>query len=189
MSIATKTGDGGETSLIGGARVSKAHSRVEAYGTVDELITQIGMARALAAHDQAGKIAKAAQRHLFAVAESLAVDEDPPKACDPSLLDEITAQVHRIEALDGILSDWSVPGDVTGGAAFDVARVVCRRAERAAVRLRDEGSPVDPGVLAYLNRLADLLWLLGRLVERDCGADTSLRRPQDGGGRWSKAWP
>lgn len=189
MSIATQTGDTGETSLVGGRRISKGDPRVEAYGTVDELIAQIGLARALAAHDEAASMAKSLQRDLFAVAEALASDDDPPKAMDLARVSDITTHIHRIEKQDGILIDWAIAGDHAGAAAFDVARTVCRRAERLVVRLRDGGVRIDPSVIIYLNRLADLLWLLGRLIERDHGIDASLRRPGDNGSRWSKAWP
>jgi cob(I)alamin adenosyltransferase len=189
MSIATATGDNGETSLVGGRRVSKGGPRVEAYGTVDELIAQIGLARALCDHDEARAIAKVVQRDLFAVAETLASDEEPPKAIDSNRVSDVTGHVHRIEQQDGILIDWAMPGEHAGAAAFDVARTVCRRAERLTVRLRDTGGHIDSSVIAYLNRLADLLWLLGRLIERDCGVDSSLRRPEDSRSRWSKAWP
>jgi cob(I)alamin adenosyltransferase len=189
MSIATQTGDTGETSLVGGRRISKGDARVEAYGTVDELIAQIGLARALSAHDEAASMAKVLQRDLFAVAEALASDEDPPKAMSSARVDDITSHVHRIEKQDGILIDWAIAGDHAGAAAFDVARTVCRRAERLVVRLRDRGGRIDPSVIIYLNRLADLLWLLGRLIERDRGVDASLRARDDAGSRWSKAWP
>jgi cob(I)alamin adenosyltransferase len=188
MSIATKTGDRGETSLVGGARISKGSPRVEAYGTVDELIAQIGLARALCAHDEAISLATVVQRDLFAMAGALASDDDPPRAIDPARVAEVTSHVHRIETQPGILNDWAVPGDHAGAAAFDVARTVCRRAERLVVRLRDAGERIDPTVLAYLNRLADLMWLLGRLIERDRGLDASLRGPNDPGSPWSKAW-
>jgi cob(I)alamin adenosyltransferase len=188
MSIATKTGDTGSTALVGGGRVSKGNGRVEAYGTVDELGAQLALARSLCAHHEAAAIAKAIQRDLFAVAEVLASGDLPPKSLDRARLDEITAHVHRIEQQDGILIDWAIPGDHAGAAAFDVARTVCRRAERLVVRLRDDGAAIDPSVISYLNRLSDLLWLLGRLVERDAGIDARLRRGDDGP-RWSKAWP
>src|SRR5918995_2052148 len=97
MSIATQSGDTGETSLVGGKRVSKGDARVEAYGTVDELIAQIGLARALSAHDEAASLAKLIQRDLFAVSEALASDEDPLKAIDAARVSEITGDVHRIE--------------------------------------------------------------------------------------------
>jgi cob(I)alamin adenosyltransferase len=188
-SIATKTGDDGKTSLIGGQRVSKAALRVEAYGTVDELIAAIGLARGLCAHAEIVELAKGVQRELFAVAEALARAADPPSPIDPALAERLTDHIHRIEQLDGILSDWSVPGDHTGAAAFDVARTVCRRAERVAVRLNETGDAVHPAVIIYLNRLADLLWLCGRMVERDADVDSRLRPPGEDGGRWSKAWP
>ena len=189
MSIATETGDTGETSLVGGRRVSKGDARVEAYGTVDELIAQIGLARSLSAHDEAAALAKVIQRDLFAVAEALASDQEPLKAIDAARVSEITSHVHRIERQDGILLDWAIAGEHAGSAGFDVARTVCRRAERVVVRLRDAGEPVHPSVITYLNRLADLLWLVGRLIERDGGVDSSLRRAEDAGTRWSKAWP
>ena len=188
MSIATQTGDAGETSLAGGRRISKGDLRVEAYGTVDELIAHIGLARALCAHDEAASIGKELQRHLFAVAEAIASDANPPKGIDAARVSDITSHVHRIEAQEGILIDWAITGDDAGGAAFDVARTVCRRAERLVVRLADSGERIDPSVIVYLNRLADLLWLLGRLIERDHGVDAALRRPGDEGRRWSKAW-
>jgi cob(I)alamin adenosyltransferase len=189
MSIATQTGDTGETSLVGGRRISKGDLRVEAYGTVDELIAQIGLARALSAHEEAASIAKQLQRDLFAVAEALASDDNPPRLMDAARVSDITSDVHRIEGQKGILIDWAIAGDDAGGAAFEVARTVCRRAERLVVRLADGGEHIDPSVIVYLNRLSDLLWLLGRLIERDHGVDAALRHPGDAGRRWSKAWP
>jgi cob(I)alamin adenosyltransferase len=189
MSIATQTGDTGHTSLVGGRRVSKGDPRVEAFGTVDELIAHIGLARGLAGHVEAGSIAKELQRDLFTMAEALASDSDPPMSMDPRRITDITSQVRRIETQDGILIDWAIAGDDAGAAAFEVARSVCRRAERLVVRLVDSGDRIDSSVIVYLNRLADLLWLLGRLIERDHGVDAALRRPGEAGARWSKAWP
>src|SRR5919112_1514250 len=83
----------------------------------------------------------------------------------PEMVESLTAHVTRIEATEGILSDWSLPGDHAAAAAYDVARTVCRRAERAVVRLGEGGEEVPPEVTAYLNRLSDLLWLFGRLLE------------------------
>ena len=188
MSIATQTGDTGRTSLIGGRRISKAGARVEAYGTVDELIAHLALARALAAHDEAASIAAQVQRDLFTVAEALARDDREPKGVPAARIDDLTSQVHRIEALDGILVDWAIAGEDAGGAAFEVARTVCRRAERLVVGLADAGERIDPTLIVYLNRLSDLLWLLGRLIERDHGVNAALRGPNDGGPRWSKAW-
>ena len=104
------------------------------------------------------------------------------------MVDGLTAHVHRIEATDGILADWSIPGEHPASAAFDVARTVCRRAERQVVRLIESGDPVNPQILAYLNRLSDLLWLLGRLIEKHAGVDARLRDDKTPGAKWSRAW-
>lgn len=187
MSIATKGGDGGRTSLVGGHRVSKGALRVEVYGTIDELISQMGFARAICYNRDAAALLRELQRELFAVCEAVANDDGLARL-DGARVEALTAHVHRIEGLEGILGDWALPGDHAGGAALDVARTVCRRAERAAVRLSDAGEILDANVIPYLNRLADLLWLLGRLVERDAGVDSSLRDKSQPAARWSKAW-
>jgi cob(I)alamin adenosyltransferase len=191
MSIATKRGDGGETSLAGGVRVSKAHVRVEAYGTVDELNTFMGLARVMTDDPEVKDLVKALQRELFKVGSALATAPNGRKTEPPvtsEMVEALTAHVHRIEATDGILADWSIPGEHPASAAFDVARTVCRRAERQVVRLIESGEQVNPQILAYLNRLSDLLWLLGRLVEKRAGVDARLRDDQAPGAKWSRAW-
>jgi cob(I)alamin adenosyltransferase len=191
MSIATKRGDGGETGLAGGIRVSKAHLRVEAYGTVDELNTFMGLARVMNDDPEVKDLVKALQRELFKVGSALATAPNGRKPEPPitsEMVEALTAHVHRIEATDGILADWSIPGEHPASAVFDVARTVCRRAERQVVRLIESGEPVNPQVLAYLNRLSDLLWLLGRLVEKQAGVDATLRDGQTPGAKWSRAW-
>ncbi|NOT24735.1 MAG: ATP:cob(I)alamin adenosyltransferase, partial [Acidobacteria bacterium] len=96
---------------------------------------------------------------------------------------------HRLEAIEGLLSDWTIAGAHSAAAAFDVARTVCRRAERGIVRLAEAGEPVAPGILAYVNRLSDLLWLFGRKLELDAGVSGSLRAETGrAGNRWSRAW-
>jgi cob(I)alamin adenosyltransferase len=102
------------------------------------------------------------------------------------MVDRLTAEVHRLEAIEGVLGDWAIPGEDPCSAAFDVARTVCRRAERLVVRLIEEGFVIQPAALAYLNRLSDLLWLFGRLVECRLGLDAKLRT--NSGPRWSRAW-
>jgi cob(I)alamin adenosyltransferase len=191
-SIATTRGDSGQTSLAGGVRVSKADLRVEAYGTVDELISSLGFARSICDDEALVELVHAIQRDLFTLGAALAT---PPASAKPDvqvgahLVDRLTHEVHRLEAVEGMLSDWSVPGAHTTAAAFDVARTVCRRAERAVVRLVDAGESLQPAILAYLNRLSDLLWLIGRKLELDAGVSGSLRA-QTGraGNRWSRAW-
>ena len=191
MSIAAKRGDGGETGLAGGIRVSKSSLRVETYGTVDELNSALGLARSICDDADLCDRTKRIQRELFRVGSALAT---PPQSSKPQVpvlsesVEELTGQVHELEATEGLLSDWSLPGETVAGAAYDLARTVCRRAERCVVRLIESGEAVEPNILAYLNRLSDLLWLYARKVE--LGADgTSLRELNSKGGpRWSRAW-
>jgi len=191
MSIATKRGDGGQTSLAGGTRVSKGHLRVEAYGTIDELNSAMGFARSICEDPEVREIVKAIQRELFRVGSTVATAPDSrkkPPPITPDMVEALTAQVHRIEAIEGVLSDWSLSGEHQASSAFDVARTVCRRAERHLVRLTESGEEVNPPVLAYLNRLSDILWLLGRLLEARAGVDASLRDEAHKGKRWLRAW-
>jgi cob(I)alamin adenosyltransferase len=191
-SISTTRGDGGETSLVGGVRVSKASDRVEAYGTVDELNTALGFARSICEDTDVRDVAKRVQRELFTVCSALATPPDspkPPAVVTQDMIDALTAAVHRFEAIDGVLSDWSVSGELPDAAAFDVARTVCRRAERAVVRLAEAEESVPSTSLAYLNRLSDWLWIAARKLERDAGVNGSLRdMTGKTGNRFSRAW-
>ena len=191
MSIVTKGGDQGATGLVGGARVSKASLRVEAYGAVDELNSQIGLARALCAAGGAGELLKGVQRELFAVGGELATPAPRPgqaPAVTAAMVERLTAEVQRIEAIEGVLGDWAIPGEHAASAALDVARAVCRRAERRVVQLSESGAEVGADLLAYLNRLSDLLWILGRQIEVEAGVDAALRTSEAGGPKWSRAW-
>ena len=191
MSIATKTGDKGKTALIGGERVSKADLRVEAYGTIDELGAALGFARSICGDEAINELTKSVQRELFMVAGSVANPnfQDAPKPyMTPEMIERLTAEVNRIEKTEGILSDWSLPGDIASAAYFDVARTVCRRAERCAVRLQEISEPIDSQVITYLNRLSDLLWLIGRFLEMKAGVDSRLRDKEHTGNKWSRAW-
>lgn len=140
-SIATTRGDGGQTGLAGGIRVSKASRRVDTYGTVDELISVLGFARSICGDSDISEFARGVQRELFTVGSALATPPDsskPEVPVEPAMVERLTAEVHRLEAIDGMLSDWSVSGANTTAAAFDVARTVCRRAERGAVKLSED---------------------------------------------------
>jgi cob(I)alamin adenosyltransferase len=132
------------------------------------------------------------QQDLFKIGSSLATPPDSPKpqiTIEQALVDRLTAEVHRLETVEGMLADWSLPGAHPAAAAYDVARTVCRRAERGLVRLREGGTVVQPEMLAYLNRLSDLLWLFGRKLERDAGVSGSLREATGKtGNRFSRAW-
>jgi cob(I)alamin adenosyltransferase len=192
MSISTKRGDAGQTGLAGGIRVSKSHIRVEAYGTVDELNASLGLARSICLDEELRNKTFAIQKELFGVGSALATPPESRKAQVPvtqEMVDALTEQVHKIESIEGMLSDWSISGDHTAAAAYDVSRTVCRRAERNVVRLVEAGEAVEPMVLAFLNRLSDLLWLFGRKLEFDAGLNASLRAANDkAGARWSRAW-
>jgi cob(I)alamin adenosyltransferase len=191
MSIATKQGDRGQTGLAGGTRISKADLRVESYGTVDELNAALGFARSLCTNQEIRGWTEEIQRTLFRVGATLAT---PPESRKKSSVlsvedvDRLTDLVHKIEAVEGILADWSIPGGHRESAAYEIARTVCRRAERCVVRFVEEGGDVPPEVLAYLNRLSDLIWLFGRLIEHLAGVDTSLRSEDDSGPKFSSAW-
>jgi iron complex transport system ATP-binding protein len=191
-SISTMRGDGGETSLAGGVRVSKSSLRVESYGTVDELNSILGFARSICADAEIAALTKGIQQDLFRLGSSLATPLESPKpqvAINQALIDRLTAEVHRLEAIEGILADWSIPGEHRTAAAFDMARTVCRRAERALVRLKESGDAIQPGILPYINRLSDLLWLFARKLERDEGVSASLRDiTGKAGNRFSRAW-
>ena len=192
MSIATKHGDSGETGLIGGDRVSKADARVEAYGTIDELGAALGFARSICEDAEVRELTKAIQRELFTVAGAVANPASsaatPTMYVTPAMVEALTVHVNRIEATEGILSDWSLPGDHAAAAAYDIARAVCRRAERCVVRLTEAGGAVNAQVVPYLNRLSDLLWLMGRLLELRAGVNSRLRDDEHKGPRWSRAW-
>lgn len=191
MSIATMRGDQGQTGLPGGVRVSKGSDRVEAFGTLDELISAMGLARSICPNETLASEVKSIQKELFRVASAISTPPESPKGIPEitdAMVDALTAAVHRMEALPGMLDDWTLPGADPCSAAFDVARTVCRRAERLVVRLADSGFCLQPNVLRYLNRLSDLLWLYGRQIEMELGKDARLREPGHGGPKWSRAW-
>lgn len=176
MKIYTKSGDGGETGLFGGARVAKDDARVEANGAVDELNSVIGLARSLgnprsAAYEPDPEIERhlgTAQERLFCVGAALAT---PPQArgrgglppVEPAWTEELEQTIDRWEAGLKPLTHFILPGGSTLGAALHHARAVCRRAERRVVALHHH-EPVDPVVLSFLNRLGDFLFVAARLA-------------------------
>lgn len=174
MSIATRTGDGGTTALMYGRRVSKDSPRVEAYGEVDELNACLGLARAQLVgvhHDLVEKIQKA----LVGLMGELAVAKEDLqryesdgyarlKDEDLSLLD---GEIVNLEKDAPQPTGWSTPGGNQAGAALDLARAVCRRAERGVWQLEKKEGNVRTIIPRYLNRLSDLLWLLERQTESE----------------------
>lgn len=192
MSIATKRGDTGQTGLAGGIRVSKSSLRVETYGTIDELNSTLGVARAACQDDDIKARTKLIQRELFRIGSALAtpLESRKPQIHIPAeQVEALTAQVHEFEAIEGLLADWSLPGEDLASSYFDLARTLCRRAERNVVRLHESGEAVQPEILAYINRLSDLLWLIARKLDLDAGVNSSLREMNGKAGpRWSRAW-
>jgi cob(I)alamin adenosyltransferase len=178
MSIVTKTGDSGTTKLMYGARVPKADLQVEAYGTIDELNSFLGLARAACDDDEIKAIIEALQRETFVVAGEIATPTDKLEKLSTRVTAAMTqaleAHIAPIEQMPGLLDDWVLPGATAAGAAIDVARTVARRAERWAVRLSQEGALRNDEILRYLNRLSDLLWLLGRRYELERGIQSAL---------------
>ena len=191
MSIATMRGDGGQTGLSGGIRVSKSSPRVESFGTLDELISMMGLARAICPNEELKAATKRIQKELFKVASAISTPPESPKGIpvvEDAMVDALTAHVHAIEAIPGRLDDWTLPGEDAASATFDVARTICRRAERLVVGLIEGGLVVQPNVVRYLNRLSDLLWLFGRQLEKEGGKDARLRDESTPGPKWSRAW-
>jgi len=166
--IYTKKGDDGSTGLLYGSRVSKADPAAEAYGTVDETVADLGIARALASEPLRGFLLQI-QRELFVVGADLATNPDQRSKLQPGV-SLVTSEM--VEGLEGEIdsrveerplpNEFIVPGATPVSAALDVARVTCRRAERRAVALKEGGHEVNPEALRYLNRLSDLLFVLAR---------------------------
>jgi cob(I)alamin adenosyltransferase len=173
MSIVTKTGDQGTTGLMYNRRVSKSHPRLQACGAVDELNAALGLARAAAQHELVRQHLLPIQKDLIMLMGELATAvEDLPRYVKdgyPRLtadmvtrLDELT---HETESATAGFTGWATPGASLPSAALDVARTVCRRAERHVCALHEAGQLQNAEIIVYLNRLSDLLWLLARWVE------------------------
>ena len=173
MSIATKTGDDGTTALMYGRRVPKTHPRVEAYGAVDELNAALGVARASAEHDFVRNNLLVIQKNLIVLMGEMGVaTEDLPRyvkdgysLVTPAMTATLDALVREIEAQNISFKGWATPGATPPSAALDLARTVCRRAERRVCGLKEAGELKNAEIIIYLNRLSDLLWLFARWVE------------------------
>jgi cob(I)alamin adenosyltransferase len=166
VKLYTKTGDGGDTSFLGGTRVRKSDPRVEAYGAVDELNAFIGFACTLGRDAEIVERLSAIQRDLFALGARLA-DPGDRVASKADKAQIATAEVERLEGwIDHYdaevppLRRFILPGGSQLGAALHLSRTVCRRAERRMVAL--EAPAVDPVLIAYINRLSDLLFVMAR---------------------------
>jgi cob(I)alamin adenosyltransferase len=175
MSIVTKTGDRGETSLMYGRRLSKADSRVDAYGCVDELTAALGLARSLSKDQFISDEIFAAQKDLIVVMGELATAsgdrhryvKDGFHLTTAEMVDRITAVIFNVEKDKSLYpKDWVIPGGTTLSAALDFARTSCRRAERHIAAFSAAQKDFNPEILCYLNRLSDLCWVLARYAEK-----------------------
>ncbi|MEI9999564.1 MAG: cob(I)yrinic acid a,c-diamide adenosyltransferase [Verrucomicrobiota bacterium] len=172
MSIATRTGDEGKTSLMYGRRVDKFDLRVETYGTVDELNAALGLARAHATLPLVRTELLLVQKQLVALMGELAVApqdagryaKDKYPKLTPEMLQHLDDLVAKIESEKISFDGWATPGASVASAALDVARTTCRRAERLVTKLA-AAHEVDLLVIRHLNRLSDLLWLMARYTE------------------------
>jgi cob(I)alamin adenosyltransferase len=176
VKIYTRTGDGGETALMGGGRVSKDHIRVHAYGEVDETNAAVGFARACAPTDLSDALLAAIQQDLLSIGGRLATPEPdrlqaPQRAkvvVDPERIAALERAIDEVTAELPPLTAFVLPGGTPKAAALHLARAVSRRAERSVVHLSHvEAVPAE--VLEYLNRLSDLLFVLARLANHRAG--------------------
>ena len=186
MSIVTKTGDDGTTALMYGRRVPKNHSRVEACGALDELNSALGLARATVTENFVARNLPAIQKDLIVLMGELGVlPEDLPRyvrdgysLVTPAMTAPLDALVKEIESQNVTFQGWATPGATLHSAALDMARTVCRRAERRVCALKESGGPVNAEIIIYLNRLSDLLWLFARWVETaEVRLPTEVRPP------------
>ncbi len=190
MKIYTKTGDKGETSLYGGTRVSKASARVESYGTIDELNSWIGFAKAEINDEQILNQLKKIQFDLFTVGSESATPTDKLMLANgksrlslmisETEIEELEQWMDEFEASLEPLQYFILPGGGKGATSLHICRTVCRRAERSLVFL-NEHEEVRPQLIKYLNRLSDYLFVLARYVSKIQGEPEEYWNPNDRG--------
>jgi len=173
--IYTKTGDKGETSLIGGTRVPKYHDRIEAYGTLDELNSFVGHLRDQLTEEHIRKILLHVQENLFIAESLLATDDEVEISRElPNLLEEdvveLELEIDRMNLILPDLNSFILPGGHPMVSLCHVCRTVCRRGERLIIRLASETS-VEPLLIKYINRLSDYLFVLARQLAFDLNVD------------------
>lgn len=173
MKIYTRVGDDGGTGLIGGARVSKDHLRIEAYGTLDELSATLGIACSSLTHVDICDLLRSIQDDLFVMGAQLATPGAAPPACGTITATDISRMERAIDTFDGrlpALRSFILPGGTPGAASLHLARVVCRRAERRVVTLSGQEA-ISESLVPYLNRLSDLLFVLARAANQAEGVE------------------
>lgn len=181
--IYTKTGDEGQTSLIGGTKVPKSHLRIESYGTVDELNSFIGLLNDQIQHAETSASLREIQDRLFTIGSSLACDpEKEPKMKLPDLKEEdvimLEQQIDFMNTTLPVMKSFVLPGGAVPVSTAHVTRCVCRRAERICVHMQEEGMFVDGLIIKYLNRLSDYLFVLSRFLSKLMNVEEVLWKPR-----------
>lgn len=171
MKIYTKTGDKGTTSLVGGTRVSKTHIRLEAYGTVDELNSNLGLLITYLFDERDRNFLQQVQDKLFAIGSHLATDREKTKLYEvsvitPELVEAIEREIDYMDTVLFPLTSFILPGGSRGASVCHICRTVCRRAERRILALAEQVE-ISPELLAYVNRLSDYLFVLSRKINMD----------------------
>lgn len=181
MKIYTKTGDKGQTSLIGGTRVPKYHTRIDAYGTVDELNSYIGLIRDQQIDEHSKKVLMEIQDRLFTIGSLLAADPEKSRMKLPELNEQDVLVLEKeIDAMNETLPEmrsFILPGGHTTVSFCHIARCVCRRAERLTVQLA-ETEDVPELIIKYLNRLSDYIFVLSRKFSKDLKAEEVAWKPR-----------
>jgi cob(I)alamin adenosyltransferase len=167
--IYTKTGDLGQTSLIGGTKVAKSHIRIESYGTIDELNSYIGLVIDQIEFTEIKGTLKEIQDRLFTIGSSLATDpKKDSKMKLPDLKEEdilyLEQQIDVMNEALPVMKNFILPGGHVAVSTTHIARCICRRAERLCVNLKEHEEFIDPVVIKYLNRLSDYLFVLARYI-------------------------
>jgi cob(I)alamin adenosyltransferase len=174
MKIYTRKGDKGTTGLLGGTRVPKHHLRIEAYGTMDELNAWLGVIVTGAGVEKEADLLVRLQSEIFTLGSHLAADPEKNQfalpALKPELVDEMEAAIDRMDEELEPLKNFILPGGNRDAAFSHVARTVCRRAERCLTALA-ESAEVPSEAIAFLNRLSDFLFALGRVIAKRTGAE------------------
>ncbi len=181
MKIYTKTGDKGKTSLFGGSKVSKAHLRIESYGTIDELNSYVGLVRDQEVNTKRKDELVEIQDRLFTIGSILATEPGNTKVKVPSLSSTdvgfLESKIDEMEEVLPPMKSFILPGGHQSVSFCHVARCVCRRAERLVIELNDT-APVEPVVYQYLNRLSDYLFVLSRKMSTELQADEVPWKPR-----------
>jgi len=186
VKIYTKKGDDGSTGLLYGGRVPKDDIRTDVYGTIDEAVSALGIARAGGLVDRVEEIVVRLQREMFVCGAHLATAEDNQSKLQPGVsrvMPEMTAQAEReIDELTTehpLPQEFILPGGTPGSAGLDLARSTIRRAERRAVTMETQGLLPDPEILRWLNRVSDLLFVLARYHEAASGVRAEPSRERE----------